>query len=161
VSHQKVNVDTSHTTLSRVEKYLSNTSLRTGGHWKPSDCKTTFKLALIIPYRDRYANLVRLLRHLHPFLMKQLLEYQVFVVEPLSNLIYNKALSMNAAFIEVTKVDNFDCFIFHDVDMLPENASLIYECSDQAPKHLVVALNIRNYTYYFWSQYLFYFLQLN
>jgi hypothetical protein len=42
---------------------------------------------------------------------------------------------MNAGFREVMKSSPFDCVIFHDVDMLPENDRNIYQCQD-APTHL-------------------------
>jgi len=40
--------------------------------------------------------------------------------------------------------DRYDCLIFHDVDLLPENEQLIYTCSDQ-PKHMSAAININDY----------------
>ena len=35
---------------------------------------------------------------------------------------------MNIAVKEALKLDDFDCFIFHDVDLIPENDRNIYEC---------------------------------
>lgn len=51
---------------------------------------------------------------------------------------------MNIGFLEATKMFNFDCVIFHDVDLLPENDRNIYECTDQ-PRHLSVAVDTHNY----------------
>jgi len=42
---------------------------------------------------------------------------------------------MNAGFSEATKVAQFDCYIFHDVDMLPEDDRNFYVCSS-VPRHI-------------------------
>ena len=46
-----------------------------------------------------------------------------------------KGAVMNAAFTEVMKIADFDCVIFHDVDMLPESDRNIYQCQN-SPTHL-------------------------
>lgn len=51
---------------------------------------------------------------------------------------------MNAAFIEALKEELFHCFIFHDVDLIPENDYNMYSCP-QMPRHLSVAVNELNY----------------
>ena len=48
---------------------------------------------------------------------------------------FNKAAMMNIGFTEANNMADFDCFIFHDVDMLPEDDRNIYVCSDQ-PRHM-------------------------
>ncbi|KAH3898153.1 hypothetical protein DPMN_022372 [Dreissena polymorpha] len=53
---------------------------------------------------------------------------------------------MNAAFAEVRKIEDFDCFVFHDVDMIPEDDRNIYTCTD-APKHMSPALDKFGYRY--------------
>jgi hypothetical protein len=74
---------------------------------------------------------------MHPFLQKQLLEYQIFVVEQSSGDLFNKGILMNGGFMEIMELSNFktniqsvnftehifpfDCVIFHDVDLLPES----------------------------------------
>jgi beta-1,4-galactosyltransferase 6 len=45
---------------------------------------------------------------------------------------------MNAAFKEALKHTHFDCFIFHDVDLIPENDRNFYGCPEQ-PRHMSVA----------------------
>ena len=42
---------------------------------------------------------------------------------------------MNAAFEEAMKLDTYDCIVFHDVDMIPEDDRNMYMCGDQ-PRHL-------------------------
>ena len=44
--------------------------------------------------------------------------------------VFNKGAIMNAAFLEARKLDNFTCFVFHDVDMVPENDLMLYRCRE-------------------------------
>ena len=49
-----------------------------------------------------------------------MIEFQIFVVEQDENEEFNRGSLMNVGFVQALKeVDNFDCFIFHDVDLLP------------------------------------------
>ena len=43
------------------------------------------------------------------------------------------------------KYFNFDCFVFHDIDLLPENDYINYGCPE-SPMHLSVAMDYANYT---------------
>ena len=61
------------------------------------------------------------LHHLHPILQRQQLDYRLFVIEQTSKEHFNRGILMNIGFVEALKRDNFDCFIFHDVDLLPED----------------------------------------
>lgn len=53
---------------------------------------------------------------------------------------------MNVGYLEALREKNWDCFIFHDVDLVPENDFNLYMCEDQ-PKHLVVGRNSTGYRY--------------
>ena len=53
---------------------------------------------------------------------------------------------MNLAFKEVMRVERFDCVVFHDVDMIPQNDRNIYECMQQ-PRHLSPGLDEMRFTY--------------
>lgn len=132
-----------------IEKNLSNTSLQLGGKYKPSVKNirsNNKKLAIIVPYRDRLVNLELFLKNIHPFLMEQKIEYSLYVVEPIGNLTFNKGISMNAGYLEALKENDFDCFIFHDVDMVPENPENFYGCNNLAPKLLAVAISAFGYS---------------
>ena len=54
--------------------------------------------------------------------------YQIFVVEQSGNFTFNKGRVMNSGFNFVKNQYGvkFDCYIFHDVDMLPEYDKNIY-----------------------------------
>ena len=56
-------------------------SVSRGGRWKPCDCRPRSKLALIIPFRDRFEHLSSLLNNIIPFLQYQRRHFQIFLVE--------------------------------------------------------------------------------
>ena len=65
-------------------------SMMNGGHWRPCDCKAKYKLALIIPFRDRHEHLYVFLNNIIPFLQYQKRHFRIFVVEQvLINYIFN------------------------------------------------------------------------
>ncbi len=53
---------------------------------------------------------------------------------------------MNAGYLEVKKHFDFDCVIFHDVDMIPEDDRNFYSCV-HSPKHLGAYVNKYHYKY--------------
>ena len=59
--------------------------------------------------------------------------------------VFNKASMMNIGFKEAKKLGDIDCYIFHDVDMLPENDHNIYTCS-KVPRHVGSHCDKYNYT---------------
>jgi hypothetical protein len=114
--------------------------LQPGGCWAPTDCEPRAKTAIIVPYKDRELHLKRLLYYLHPFLRRQQIAYCIFVAEQFHEGRFNKGILMNAGFEEALKIDNFDCVVFHDVDMLPEDDRNTYACG-HVPIHLSLMIN--------------------
>ena len=55
------------------------------GRWTPAGCKARHRVAIIVPYKNRLQNLNYFLVNMHPFLQKQMLEYQIFIVEQSNN----------------------------------------------------------------------------
>ncbi|CAF3601845.1 unnamed protein product [Rotaria sp. Silwood1] len=55
---------------------------------------------------------------------------------------------MNIAFSYASKIfaPMFNCFIFHDGDLIPENDYNIYECDQHGPRHLAPAVNELRYS---------------
>ena len=89
--------------------------LKNGGESSPIKCQSRHKVAIIVPYRERETNLVVFLRHMHPFLIKQNIEYTIYIIEPMANLTFNRGLLMNIGFTESLKLSNnkWECFMFH------------------------------------------------
>jgi hypothetical protein len=53
---------------------------------------------------------------------------------------------MNIGFKEAQHLEPFDCFIFHDVDLLPENDGNLYTCpEDGFPRHMSFSIDIYQY----------------
>nr|XP_054756631.1 uncharacterized protein LOC129262528 [Lytechinus pictus] len=117
-----------------------------GGHWVPMHCKAKWKVAVVIPYRNRSDNLNVLTRNLIPFLKGQDLEFGIFVAEQSFSEIMNRGMMRNIGFqmanLSGTK---WDCFVFHDVDFIPLNSTNYYGC-DSFPIHFASRLEIFNYT---------------
>ena len=52
-----------------------------GGSWRPSNCTSRHRIAIVVPYRDRVQHLRIFLHHMHPFLQRQLVDYSIYIVE--------------------------------------------------------------------------------
>ncbi|KAJ8320424.1 hypothetical protein KUTeg_002011 [Tegillarca granosa] len=107
-----------------------NPYVTTGGQWAPESCVSYQKVAVIIPYRNRLHHLRILLNRLHPLLHKQQIDYRIFLVEQAGNDKFNRGKLMNVGFMEALKYDKYDCFVFHDADLIPEHDRNIYMCDD-------------------------------
>nr|XP_020454332.1 beta-1,4-galactosyltransferase 4 [Monopterus albus] len=116
----------------------------TEGQYKPSDCTARQSVAILIPHRNRERHLLYLLCHLHPFLQRQQLHYAVYVIQQAGDATFNRAKLLNVGYLEALKDFSWECFIFHDVDLVPENDHNLYIC-DKQPKHLVVGRNVTGY----------------
>ncbi|NXJ81230.1 B4GT4 galactosyltransferase, partial [Trogon melanurus] len=114
------------------------------GRYHPMECSALQHVAILIPHRNREKHLLYLLEHLHPFLQRQQLDYGIYVIHQAGNTKFNRAKLLNVGYLEALKEANWDCFIFHDVDLVPENDFNIYMCDGQ-PKHLVVGRNNTGY----------------
>ncbi|KAK7494836.1 hypothetical protein BaRGS_00013963, partial [Batillaria attramentaria] len=137
-------VNKEHETLTMSQLMLWHPDLMPGGEWRPLECVARYRLAVIIPYRDRLAHLTVLLAHLLPILKRQQLHFRIFVVEQEGNLTFNKGRIMNAAFKEALKMFNVQCAVFHDVDLIPEDDRNMYTCPVM-PRHMSVAIDEMNY----------------
>ncbi|KER30570.1 hypothetical protein T265_03047 [Opisthorchis viverrini] len=110
------------------------------GVWSPIECSPKQTVAVILPYRARDEHLRIFLNHMHGFFRHQRLRYTIFVIEQLGTTHFNRAALFNIGFLESTRVAHFDCFIFHDVDLLPQDDRIPYQCGKQ-PIHLSVAVD--------------------
>ncbi|XP_045196286.2 beta-1,4-N-acetylgalactosaminyltransferase bre-4-like isoform X1 [Mercenaria mercenaria] len=137
-----INISTELENLNITED--GNSNLKPGGRYWPITCVARHRVAVIVPYRDRETHLKIFLNHMHPFLQRQQLDYGIFVVESIPDVKFNRALLLNIGFVEASKLYEYDCFVFHDVDLLPENDEISYNC-DQSPTHLSSAIDVKKY----------------
>jgi hypothetical protein len=119
--------------------------VRYGGWWSPANCNEKQMVAIVIPFRAREEHLAVLLRHLHPILKRQQLHYRIFVVEQDKKYKFNKGKLINAGFLEIQRLFPYSCFVFQDVDLVPEDDRIDYACK-QSPMHLAGLIDKFNYT---------------
>ena len=70
-------------TLLSAEEVMQRhgSTMTAGGSWKPCDCGSQSKVAILIPFRDRSSHLSVLLNNLIPFLQYQKRDFTIFVIE--------------------------------------------------------------------------------
>jgi len=131
-----------------IEKYLLNQKISSGGKWYPRYCTPRHHIAILVPYRNREEHLKQFLYHIHPILARQELSYGIYVIEPVTNVTFNRGLLFNAGFIESNKdnKDRWQCHVYHDVDLLPEDDRALYSCPE-FPTHLAHRISSHGYKY--------------
>ena len=55
-------------------------NVRVGGVGRPQNCKARHRVAILVTYRYREEQLPVFLRHLHPVLERQQLDYRIFII---------------------------------------------------------------------------------
>ena len=120
---RKIKKNNVNITIRQMEAELSYLGLEMGGKYNKIKTKSNQKgkVAIIVPYQNRLQNLKSFLRYMHVFLSRQnLFNYGVYIVEPIENLVFNRALMLNVGFIEALKADHeYDCFMY-DISKLFE-----------------------------------------
>ncbi|XP_044195971.1 beta-1,4-galactosyltransferase 1-like [Thunnus albacares] len=130
-------------TMDEVKKEVG-APLQEGGRYKPPDCISRHKVAIIIPFRNRHEHLKHWLYYLHPILTRQQLDYGVYVINQAGDGVFNRAKLMNAGYVEALKEYDYECFVFSDVDLVPIDDRNFYRCFDN-PRHLAVAMDKFSY----------------
>lgn len=93
-----------------------------------------YRLAIIVPFRDRFEELLEFVPHMYKFLNKQNIPFHIFVVQQRDSNRFNRASLVNVGFL-MTKKD-YDYIAMHDVDLLPLNDNLKYDYPDNGPVHI-------------------------
>ncbi|XP_063602949.1 beta-1,4-galactosyltransferase 4-like [Penaeus indicus] len=103
-------------------------------------------MAVVVAFRNREAMLGPFLYRMHPFLQQQFLNYTIYLVEQTPEENFNQAKMYNVGFVRARAEGPWDCYVFHDVDCLPENDQNLYFCTDQ-PRHLGISRSKTGYRY--------------
>ena len=138
-----VNVSMTNATWPEINFRLSK-DVEKGGLYSNTDCSND-KTAIIISFRNREAHLLQFLNHMIPILKRQKRTFKIFLIEPQPDEKFGKGTLYNIGYKLALKTDTFNCFIFHDVDLLLENDNLLYNCHSRNPKHLSVAVDKFSY----------------
>lgn len=118
--------------------------VETGGRVRPRNCTAAEKVAVIIPFRSRFKHLYIMLHNVISLLQRQFVDARIFVIEQAMSTMFNRASLFNIGFLEALKIDKYDCFIFHDVDLVPTNDMNLYRC-DENPVHFAAAMDKYRY----------------
>ncbi|XP_031157217.1 beta-1,4-galactosyltransferase 1-like [Sander lucioperca] len=133
----------SNRTLDYVRKEVGSI-LQEGGRYKPPDCIAQQKVAIIVAFRNRHEHLKHWLYYLHPILVRQQLDYRVYIINQDGEGVFNRAKLMNTGYVEALKEYDYECFVFSDIDLVPMNDRNLYRCFDN-PRHLAVAMDKFNF----------------
>ncbi|CAH8642160.1 unnamed protein product [Heterobilharzia americana] len=68
----------------------------------------------------------------------------VLVKKQIGTTKFNRGALLNSGFLEVSRFQEYDCFVLHDVDKLPEDDRLTYTCKSH-PLHFSSALRSTGY----------------
>ncbi|XP_037293131.1 beta-1,4-N-acetylgalactosaminyltransferase bre-4-like [Manduca sexta] len=132
-----ISVNKTRLELEWVEK--QHPQVKSGGSYAPNNCHSRHKIAILVPYRNRETNLIIFLYYIHTLLMKQLLEYRIFVIEQCAKDKFNKGTLFNIGFLESQRYGSWHCYIFHDVDLIPLDERILYHCP-MNPTHMSAAV---------------------
>lgn len=134
------------TSLDEYDERMENV-FGAGGHYKPIECISRDRVAILIPVRHRDDQIAILLQNLQPLLMRQQIEFQIFIVHQGPGYWFNRGALFNVGFIEALKFQKWDCVILHDVDTVPIDDRNLYICPRTNPRHMGAAVDKFNYSY--------------
>ena len=97
--------------------------------------KTRTRIAILVPFRNRFEQLKIFVPEMQSFLSKQNIDFKIVIIEQTGNAKFNRGSLINVAFVEAFKhvpQDYFDCVVIHDIDLLPTMAGNSYDCNKEA-----------------------------
>ncbi|KAL8567965.1 hypothetical protein ACOMHN_029140 [Nucella lapillus] len=99
-----------------------------------SDVSDGHKVAVLVPFRDRFEELMEFVPYLSQFLRQQNKPHRIFVLNQVDNYRFNRAALINVGFLEAR--GECDHVAMHDVDLLPVSPDLLYRYPQDGPYHL-------------------------
>ena len=83
------------------------------------------KLGIIVPYRDRYDQLISFKSAINNYLKSKNIDFELIIVEQDGAKLFNRGKLLNIGFKQAKKL-KCDYIVFHDVDMLPIDVDYSY-----------------------------------
>lgn len=103
---------------------LSQTVQSQSKHQKGSQVNLSHKLAVLVPFRDRFNELMKFAPYINKFLNHQSVNHQIYILNQIDNYRFNRASLINVGF-KYAK-NECDYMAMHDVDLFPLNNQLMY-----------------------------------
>ncbi|XP_053152430.1 beta-1,4-galactosyltransferase 7 [Hemicordylus capensis] len=91
-------------------------------------------LAVLVPFRERFEELLAFVPHMHRFLSKKKICHHIFIINQVDHYRFNRASLINVGFLE--SGNDTDYVAMHDVDLLPLNEELDYSFPAPGPFHV-------------------------
>lgn len=76
--------------MREIEDIFDNYKIEYGGKWSPKDCVPRNNIAILIPYRNRYEQLINFLLNMYPIFIRQELSFGIYLIEPINNVTFNR-----------------------------------------------------------------------
>lgn len=93
------------------------------------------RLAVIVPFRDRFDELLTFVPHLSAFLRRQKIrDFNIFIINQSRRYRFNRGALANVGYVLAKNLSDY--IAIHDVDLLPMNNNLSYSYPKTGPYHL-------------------------
>ncbi|XP_054833240.1 beta-1,4-galactosyltransferase 7 isoform X2 [Eublepharis macularius] len=92
------------------------------------------RLAVLVPFRERFEELLAFVPHMHRFLSRKKIRHHIFILNQVDHYRFNRASLINVGFLE--SGNDTDYVAMHDVDLLPLNEELDYSFPATGPFHV-------------------------
>lgn len=101
---------------------------------RPTNYQSIHKLAVLVPFRDRFEELLVFAPYIHKFLNDQKITHKIFILNQVDSYRFNRASLINIGYLYTKK--EHDYIAMHDVDLLPLNKNLSYAYPKEQPFHV-------------------------
>ncbi|XP_053422157.1 beta-1,4-galactosyltransferase 7 isoform X4 [Nycticebus coucang] len=103
-------------------------------HWEEDASWGPHRLAVLVPFRERFEELLVFVPHMHHFLSRKKIQHHIYVLNQVDHFRFNRAALINVGFLESN--NSTDYIAMHDVDLLPLNEELDYGFPEAGPFHV-------------------------
>uniref|UniRef100_A0A673T4F6 Beta-1,4-galactosyltransferase n=1 Tax=Suricata suricatta TaxID=37032 RepID=A0A673T4F6_SURSU len=103
-------------------------------HWEEDASWGPHRLAVLVPFRERFEELLVFVPHMHRFLSRKKIPHHIYVLNQVDHFRFNRAALINVGFLE--SGNSTDYIAMHDVDLLPLNEELDYGFPEAGPFHV-------------------------
>lgn len=99
------------------------------------NARETKRLAVVVPFRDRFDELLVFVPHLSEFLKQQhITSFKIYIINQSSRYRFNRGALINIGYLLAE--NQSDYIAIHDVDLIPLNKNLSYSYPSHGPYHL-------------------------